>query len=1050
MNNIYEDGDDDDLDTIVEPQITYYSCSSTRGVSTLLSSRQKNPIKMRDLSFTQISPDSSFSLCNTIMLPTITNEESIEIKNDDTLKEKEKNHISLVKDKTTNNSLSSNWEIKENENISLQKDNEQTMSKSFILDKFDNSLSYNYKINKSDNNIKKLKNNSVINEPYNNNQQNIDSENEKENKDESEDQKKENKFEAESSNILYRVKSVRIPSKFMDKSDNLKKSTKLRNKNPTLEIKISNNINNNNKIKLKNLKKKKEISFEKSKSLIDDPNNKKSKKDKEIAYKLKTAKNCNNFFHHNKKEKAIYFKKIIKKVINERMHEINNNNESEDDSKKNEKKIKKEEMKKDNKLTKSKNLIESSNKIKINKSFHLKRCFNMLKEYIKNENNRREDDEMNNNLNIDKEISTKEKGKKNQEKKSLFKSDNEKVELEKTINNKNESSPKEENKIINYIKKNTIEQIKSKLKKNKDKESNKISSISKKELCVSFKNLNPNESKNKAKIKVKSENILRKERSNSFNFDEQNKEEDGFCKKISDNIIMNKNSKEEKNKKKSNRKLTDFENELKNNKRKMQFNLFSKDKFTNTEFSDSDYLKYTLNCMDLILDINMEKQVRLKNKVNFNFPNSKKKKIEKKIALFDLDETLVHCTGDIRTTKENYQNVIEIKLPGKQEIQVGINVRPYWKQTFNLIKKCYHIVIYTASHQAYADAVLDFMDPKKKYFKYRLYRNNCSLIDVDGAKFYVKDLEILNEKYNLKDIVVVDNSVLSFAYHLHNGIPILPYYDEDEDGSLYVVGLYLMHIFNQKDLREENKKHINLDSFLEEAKRKKEENKSSEEEEDEEDEVQSNENIKDKETKMIMEKSNEKKDNNNNEGCINKKNLERKVSFNPRNTISQLSSHLLRKKSQLFENQKLKSKSKLLKMYYEVNDDSPKSVHFDIKKGNLFDINRIKSCKKLSSTNNIFNINKNEDKDEKKDTDIIFVDNNNIDNNSEDIDCRSDHDFFKGQNYQNNKDSESEEGVLKRGMTIREDNACNLKIDKNRIKHKLGFIRSNFYNMFKI
>ena len=164
--------------------------------------------------------------------------------------------------------------------------------------------------------------------------------------------------------------------------------------------------------------------------------------------------------------------------------------------------------------------------------------------------------------------------------------------------------------------------------------------------------------------------------------------------------------------------MSNFEHELQKYKKKMQFNLLSKDKFTNTEFSDSDYLKYTLNCCDLILDINLEKQSRLKNKVNFNFKNSKKKKIEKKIALFDLDETIVHCTGDIRTTKEKYQNVIEIKLPGKQEIQVGINVRPYWKETFKLIKKYYHIVIYTASHQAYADAVLDFMDPKNKFFKY--------------------------------------------------------------------------------------------------------------------------------------------------------------------------------------------------------------------------------------------------------------------------------------------------------------------------------------------
>lgn len=408
MNSKYEDGDDN-LDTIVEPIITYYSCSSTRGVRSLLSSRQKNPIKMRDLSFAQVSSDNSFSLCNTIMLPNITAEESIEIKNNDTNKEREKNLISLVKDKTTNNTLSSNWEIKENEDISLQKENEQSMSKSFILDKFDNTLTYNHKMNKSDNNIKKFKKNNIVNEQDNNNNiQNIYSENE------NETQKKENKFEGESSNILFRVKSVRIPSKCLEKCDNLiKRSCKLKNKNPMLEIKI----NNNNKIKLKNHKKKKEVSFEKSKSLIEDPNIKKNKKDKEYTYKVKTTKYCNNFLHQSKKEKAIYFKKIIKKIINKRNHE-KNNIENEDDIKKNERKIKKEEIKKDNKLNKSKNLIDPNNKIKIYKSFHLKRCFNMLKDYRKNRDNINsnieKNKEMDNNLNIDKEILSKEKGKKNQ------------------------------------------------------------------------------------------------------------------------------------------------------------------------------------------------------------------------------------------------------------------------------------------------------------------------------------------------------------------------------------------------------------------------------------------------------------------------------------------------------------------------------------------------------------------------------------------------------------------------------------------------------------
>ena len=224
--------------------------------------------------------------------------------------------------------------------------------------------------------------------------------------------------------------------------------------------------------------------------------------------------------------------------------------------------------------------------------------------------------------------------------------------------------------------------------------------------------------------------------------------------------------------------------------------------------------------MELILKSN-KSQKQQKNKVNFNFPKTKGNKL-KKIALFDLDETLVHCTGDIKTQNEPYQHGIEIVLPGNKKATVGINIRPFWKKTLNLIKKYYHIVVFTASHQAYADAVLNFMDPSNKYFKYRLYRNNCSLVEVDGNKFYVKDLDIFDEYYNLKDIIIIDNSALSFIYHLENGIPIVPYYNEDKDGSLYVVGLYLIHIFKEDDLREANKKYINLESFLKEAKQREE------------------------------------------------------------------------------------------------------------------------------------------------------------------------------------------------------------------------------------
>ena len=269
-----------------------------------------------------------------------------------------------------------------------------------------------------------------------------------------------------------------------------------------------------------------------------------------------------------------------------------------------------------------------------------------------------------------------------------------------------------------------------------------------------------------------------------------------------------------------------FTNSKDNRRLSVQYNLllFNEEKvknFTNTE-DISDFYEYTERCMEMILDLDESKQYKINEKVNLHFPKDEKKKI----ALFDLDETLAHCVGEIKENNidiKPYKHIVNVTLPSRKKTKIGINIRPNWKETMEFIKDKYHIVIYTASHQSYADAVLNYMDPKKKYTKYRLYRNNCVQANVNGKKFYIKDLSIFDKYYNLKNIVIVDNSVLSFAYHLNNGIPIVPYYDSEEDSELQILGFYLLSIYDYDDLREANKIHIRISYYLEKARKDREE-----------------------------------------------------------------------------------------------------------------------------------------------------------------------------------------------------------------------------------
>jgi len=96
-------------------------------------------------------------------------------------------------------------------------------------------------------------------------------------------------------------------------------------------------------------------------------------------------------------------------------------------------------------------------------------------------------------------------------------------------------------------------------------------------------------------------------------------------------------------------------------------------------------------------------------------------------------------------------------------------------------------VVFTASHQVYADAILNYIDPDNTLFQHRLYRQHCVLTP-EG--YYIKDLRIIQNR-DLASMVIVDNSVYSFAYQIDNGIPIISYFDDNSDEELMHLVFYI-------------------------------------------------------------------------------------------------------------------------------------------------------------------------------------------------------------------------------------------------------------------
>jgi CTD small phosphatase-like protein 2 len=173
-----------------------------------------------------------------------------------------------------------------------------------------------------------------------------------------------------------------------------------------------------------------------------------------------------------------------------------------------------------------------------------------------------------------------------------------------------------------------------------------------------------------------------------------------------------------------------------------------------------------------------------------------KKTSHKKLVIFDLDETLVHCTE----YGASADATIEIKLPVGGTVKASLHIRPYAAEVLAVASRYFEVAVFTASHKCYADEVLNCIDPAGTLIQHRMYRDQC----VSTAGLFVKDLRIL-PNWSLADIVLVDNAGYSFANQIDNAIPITSFIDDKSDIELMKLAEYLPLLSTSDDVRTLNR-----------------------------------------------------------------------------------------------------------------------------------------------------------------------------------------------------------------------------------------------------
>ena len=150
------------------------------------------------------------------------------------------------------------------------------------------------------------------------------------------------------------------------------------------------------------------------------------------------------------------------------------------------------------------------------------------------------------------------------------------------------------------------------------------------------------------------------------------------------------------------------------------------------------------------------------------------KSSSKKTLVLDLDETLVHSQFLPFSIQSDVILKIDIE---NQTHDIHVLIRPGVQTFLQRLSKLYEIVIFTASVSKYADPLLDILD-KENYCSFRLFREHCTLMGMT----YIKDLNKLGR--DLKDVIIVDNSPLSYSFNKENGIPILTWFSDKNDKEL--------------------------------------------------------------------------------------------------------------------------------------------------------------------------------------------------------------------------------------------------------------------------
>ena len=160
--------------------------------------------------------------------------------------------------------------------------------------------------------------------------------------------------------------------------------------------------------------------------------------------------------------------------------------------------------------------------------------------------------------------------------------------------------------------------------------------------------------------------------------------------------------------------------------------------------------------------------------------------------VLDLDETLVHAS----VTPTPLDDLAVSFFVSNATHTMYVRRRPFLDKFIDALRAGpWEVVIFTASVRAYADKLLDALDPTGDLFTQRMYRDHCT--PLDGC--YTKDLRLLGRP--MDQILIVENSPLSYAFQPGNAVLVPTWVSDDTDTELLSLIPLLDELAAAEDVR---------------------------------------------------------------------------------------------------------------------------------------------------------------------------------------------------------------------------------------------------------